>query len=74
MNLRLREDGACSIEEERFGKMFRGGGAWWKTDQSGVVKVGLSSNSAMSLYHFFVRLDQATQSFILAEKEEAFNE
>ena len=69
-SLSLREDGACSITEIRDGRIYRGGGAWYKTDHKDIIRVGLSSNSAMTIYHFYVRLYKETNSYIVSDKLE----
>ena len=68
--LSLREDGACSITETRNGRIYRGGGAWNKTDHTNIISIGLSSNSAMTIYHFYVRLYKETNSYIVSDKLE----
>jgi hypothetical protein len=69
-SLVLREDGACSITETRDGRIYRGGGAWNETDHKNIISIGLSSNSAMSIYHFYVRLYKETNSYIVSDKLE----
>jgi len=68
--LSLREDGACSITETRDGKDYRGGGSWSKTARDRIVSIGLSSNSAMTRYHFFARLNNDTNSYIVSDSVE----
>jgi hypothetical protein len=69
-SLSLREDGVCSITEIRDGKDYRGGGSWNKTDQEKIIRIGLSSNSAMTIYHFFARLNNENNSYIVSDKLE----
>jgi hypothetical protein len=69
-SLSLREDGACSISEIRDGVSYHGGGAWSRTDHKKIVSVGLSSNSAMTAYHFFVFLNDKNNSYIVSDKLE----
>jgi len=69
-SLSLREDGACSITEIRGGRIYRGGGAWSKTEHANIIRIGLSSNSAMTMYHFYVRLYKDTNSYIVSDKLE----
>lgn len=66
----LREDGACSITEIRNGKEYHGGGAWRKTDETNIIRIGLSSNSVMTRYHFFVRVNKETNTYIVSDKLE----
>ena len=69
-SLSLREDGACSITELRDGRIYRGGGAWYKTKHTNIISIGLSSNSAMTIYHFYVRLHKETNSYIVSDRLE----
>ena len=69
-SLLLREDGACSIAEIRGGRIYRGRGAWKKTEHTNIVRIGLSSNSIMTTYHFYVRLYKDTNSYIVSDKLE----
>lgn len=69
-SLVLREDGACSITETRNGRIFTGGGAWRETEYPNIISIGLSSNSLMTVYHFYVRLYEETNSFIISDKME----
>ena len=69
-SLSLREDGACSLSEIRDGTSHHGGGAWSRTDHKKIISVGLSSNSAMTVYHFFVFLNDKNNSYIVSDKLE----
>lgn len=69
-SLVLREDGACSITETVYGRIVRGGGAWSKTDQPNIISIGLSSNSQMTVYHFYIRLNEETNSYVISDKME----
>lgn len=69
-SLLLREDGACSISEIRDGTSYHGGGSWSRTDHEKIVRVGLSSNSVMTAYHFFVFLNDKDNSYIVSDKLE----
>ena len=65
--LSLREDGACSITEIRDGLNYRGSGAWSQTEHEDIIRIGLSSNSTMTMYHFYVRLYEDTNSYIVSD-------
>ncbi|MGH1540098.1 MAG: hypothetical protein ACRBHB_06730 [Arenicella sp.] len=68
--LLLRENGACLISEIRNGELYRGGGSWRKTAHENVIEVGLSSNSMMTSYKFYVRLNREEKTYIVSEKLE----
>ena len=65
-SLTLREDGACSVTEIRDGHIYRGGGSWNKKDHADVIRIALSSNSAMTTYRFYVRLYKETNSYVVS--------
>ena len=70
----LREDGVYSISEELNGRVFKGGGAWEKTEHPNIISVGLSSNSPMTIYHFYVLLNKDTETYVVSEKNESLIE
>lgn len=69
-SLSLREDGACSILEIRDGATYHGGGSWSRTDHKKIIRVVLSSNSAVTLYRFFVYLNDKNNSYIISDRLE----
>jgi len=69
-SLYLREDGACSITEIRAGGTYRGSGAWNETDHENIISIGLSSNSAMTIYYFYVRLSKDSNTYTVSDKLE----
>jgi len=67
-SLSLREDGACSITEIRGGISYRGAGSWRKTKYSNIIKIGLSSSSTVTMYHFYVRLYEENRTYLVSDK------
>ncbi len=63
-NLYIRYNGSCSITELTNSIKSHGGGSWTKTDYPNVLKLTFSSNTFLTHYRLYVRIDLKKNLFI----------
>jgi len=70
--LTIREDGACVITEIINSRVHRGGGNCKPTERNNVYEVFLSSNSFLTSYRLYVRINASDSTFEISDSGEFF--